>query len=173
MLVLPIKKKWLEMIISGEKKEEYREIKPYYNSRFQNYFCNGRVINKNLVNLADKEIIFRNGYEKTSLQVKCLVHLTKGEGKKEWGAIPGENYYILRILKILEIKNVNIIKDVSYLKRYVIGRENCNIYITDYCRYEIMKLPYEESYDFAENIKLRNINIIVLEGKCERKRINR
>ena len=29
MLTLPIKKKWFDMIVSGEKKEEYREIKPY------------------------------------------------------------------------------------------------------------------------------------------------
>ena len=28
MLTLPIKKKWFDMIKSGEKKEEYREIKP-------------------------------------------------------------------------------------------------------------------------------------------------
>ena len=98
MLVLPIKKEWLDMIISGEKKEEYREIKPYYDSRFQNYFYNGKIrINKNLV---DKEIVFRNGYERTSPQVKCLVHLTKGEGKKERGAIPGKKYYVLEILKI-------------------------------------------------------------------------
>lgn len=34
MLVLPIKKKWFDMIASGEKKEEYREIKPYWTSRF-------------------------------------------------------------------------------------------------------------------------------------------
>ena len=34
MLTLPIKKKWFDMIVSGEKKEEYREIKPYYDSRF-------------------------------------------------------------------------------------------------------------------------------------------
>ena len=34
MLTLPIKKKWFDMILSGEKKEEYREIKPYYDSRF-------------------------------------------------------------------------------------------------------------------------------------------
>ena len=30
MLILPIKKKCFDMIVSGEKKEEYREIKPYY-----------------------------------------------------------------------------------------------------------------------------------------------
>lgn len=34
MLTLPIKKKWFDMILSGEKKEEYREIKPYYERRF-------------------------------------------------------------------------------------------------------------------------------------------
>lgn len=38
MLTLPIKKKWFDMIISGEKKEEYREIKPYYDTRFMNAF---------------------------------------------------------------------------------------------------------------------------------------
>lgn len=34
MLILSIKKKWFDMILSGKKKEEYREIKPYYKSRF-------------------------------------------------------------------------------------------------------------------------------------------
>lgn len=37
-MILPIKKKWYDMIVSGEKKEEYREIKPYYDSRFMNAF---------------------------------------------------------------------------------------------------------------------------------------
>ena len=34
MLTLPIKKKWFDMIKSGEKKEEYREIKQYWFTRF-------------------------------------------------------------------------------------------------------------------------------------------
>lgn len=29
MLILPIKKKWFDMIASGQKKEEYREVKEY------------------------------------------------------------------------------------------------------------------------------------------------
>lgn len=32
MLILPIKRKWFDMILSGEKKEEYRDIKPYYDT---------------------------------------------------------------------------------------------------------------------------------------------
>lgn len=38
MLTLPIKKKWFDLILSGEKREEYRKISPYYASRFQNLF---------------------------------------------------------------------------------------------------------------------------------------
>ena len=36
MLTLSIKKQWFDMIASGVKKEEYRDIKPYYTSRFMN-----------------------------------------------------------------------------------------------------------------------------------------
>ena len=46
MLTLPIKKKWLDMIASGEKKEEYREITDYYDTRFTNapkYMEGGRL----------------------------------------------------------------------------------------------------------------------------------
>lgn len=35
MLTLPITRKWYDMILSGEKTEEYREVKPYYDSRFR------------------------------------------------------------------------------------------------------------------------------------------
>ena len=37
MLTLPIKKKWYDMILSGEKKEEYRAVSPYYTMRFRKY----------------------------------------------------------------------------------------------------------------------------------------
>ena len=37
-MILPIKRKWFEMILAGEKTEEYREIKAYYDTRFGNLF---------------------------------------------------------------------------------------------------------------------------------------
>jgi hypothetical protein len=37
-MILPIKSKWFYMILSGDKKEEYREIKPYYTIRFKKMF---------------------------------------------------------------------------------------------------------------------------------------
>lgn len=98
MLVLPIKKKWFDMIVSGEKTEEYRELKPYYHSRIKNTF-GFNYKNK------DVEIIFRNGYKHNSPSVRCLCKLEVGEGKKEWGAIPKKRYYILKIEKVLEVRN--------------------------------------------------------------------
>lgn len=99
MLVLPIKKEWLERIISEEKKEEYREFKEYYHTRFKKIF-GFNYINKKV------EVIFRNGYSHSSPSVRCLCTLNIGYGKKEWGAAPGKKYYILEIIKVLEIKNI-------------------------------------------------------------------
>lgn len=98
MLVLPIKKKWFDMIVSGEKKEEYREIKPYYDSRFIKIF-GFDYLNKRV------ELIFRNGYSYDSPSVRCLCILNKGYGKKKWGAEEGKEYYILTIIEIIEIRN--------------------------------------------------------------------
>lgn len=33
LLILPTKKKWFDMVLSGEKPEEYREMKPYWDVR--------------------------------------------------------------------------------------------------------------------------------------------
>ena len=38
MLVLPIKKKWFYMILAGEKREEYRNLNEYYQTRLRNVF---------------------------------------------------------------------------------------------------------------------------------------
>lgn len=107
MIILPIKKKWFDMILSGEKKEEYREIKPYYNTRLGNYFIHHklsaevrRVLQK--MSTTQKEVMFRNGYNYSSPSIKCICQLRVGTGKEEWGAEPNKEYYVLKILEILE-----------------------------------------------------------------------
>ena len=110
MLTLPIKKKWFDMIKLGEKKEEYREIKPYYDSRFKYYIPdlgNIRIINTDIgfwITPVDDEIFFRNGYSKNSPTIKCKVKIEKGYGKPEWGAEPNKLYYVLKILSVEEIE---------------------------------------------------------------------
>ena len=97
MLVLPIKKKWFDMIKSGEKKEEYREIKPYYFSRFKKLPLYDFREDKMTF-----EVIFRNGYSKSSPELKCKCKIRIGQGKEEWGAESNKEYYILEILEVLQ-----------------------------------------------------------------------
>lgn len=110
MLTLPIKKKWFDMILSGEKKEEYREIKPYYETRFANdlikrhpysYECPIEAIND--IERQEYNVIFKNGYRKDSPKIKCSCYIFKGYGKPKWGAEPDKEYYVLKILSVEEV----------------------------------------------------------------------
>ena len=99
MLILPIKKKWFDMILSGEKKEEYREIKPYWIKRFKNAFLfyrDGFPMGSDT-----QEIMFRNGYGKDSPSFVARCTLSDGTGKEEWGAEKGRWYFVLTIHEIL------------------------------------------------------------------------
>ena len=91
------------MIKSGEKKEEYREIKPYYTSRFNfedeiDEYGNIRHTLKSNMN-----VIFRNGYSSNSPKIQCYVRIQKGYGKEKWGAEKGKRYYVLEILSVEEV----------------------------------------------------------------------
>ena len=119
-LILPIERKWFEMVLLGIKGEEYRVIKPYWTKRFDNYF--GRFYNTNEVCDVDgniplylwsnekKTIIFRNGYGKNAPEFAAECTLTEGYGKTEWGAVDGEKYYVLKIEYIVKgsLKNCRI-----------------------------------------------------------------
>lgn len=109
MLTLTIEKKWFDMILSGEKTEEYRELKRYYDSRFRNaamlknqeYQANVSEF-RNLAATVDQDIgtvRFRNGYATDAPCFLADCKLTVGEGKPEWGAVPGTEYYILKMKK--------------------------------------------------------------------------
>ena len=91
MLTLPIKKKWFDMILTGEKKEEYRELNQYYQSRFFPYLGWSDGEKRRLF------VCFRNGYRKDSPRFVARCTVTVGEGKPEWGAEPGKKYYVLHI----------------------------------------------------------------------------
>lgn len=86
VLHLTLKKKWFDMIASGEKREEYRELKPYWHKRLNKQY---------------DAIRFRNGYSKNSPAM--LVELREvwtGLGIVEWGA-PYKAVYILKLGRIL------------------------------------------------------------------------
>ena len=115
MLTLPIKRKWFDMILTGEKTEEYREIKPYITKRLFNQsvlYTKNRTVEfmENWFRSASRRrgiyyenIILRNGYSRKAPAVKISGHIFVREGKPEWGAEPGREYYVLTIenLKVL------------------------------------------------------------------------
>ena len=93
-LHLTLKKKWFDMILSGKKTEEYREIKPYYNLR--------------LIGKEYDTVVFRNGYASNAPQFTIeLKSITQSTGKPEWGAEPNKKYFVLYLGKIINIKNIN------------------------------------------------------------------
>jgi hypothetical protein len=104
ILHLTLKKKWFDMIASGEKKEEYREIGPYWGIRF----CGGEWYNfeievlHNKISLHPEAVKFVNGYRPNSpsflIECKGIVVDT---GKTEWGAVPGQEYFVIKLGKII------------------------------------------------------------------------
>lgn len=103
-LTLPIKKKWFDMILSGEKKEEYRELNKHYHSRLQRYNCLQHMGSEEEFHKPEFWILFRNGYSRTSPSFRALCTVGIGEGRAEWGAEPGKEYYVIHIHEIDEVK---------------------------------------------------------------------
>lgn len=102
-LHLPLKKEWYEMIESGVKTEEYREIKPYWSKR--------------LVGMDRPLFSFRYGYQESNVSGYTYVKfsygytrrtmtfdiesITIGKGKPEWGAPADEEVFIIKLGKRL------------------------------------------------------------------------
>ena len=99
VLKLTLKKKWFDMIASGEKKEEYREIKDYWTERLISDTKGSMFRHFNT-------ILFTNGYGKhrPAIEVKCK-GIRLGTGKEYWGAMAGEEYFVIQLGEV--IRKVN------------------------------------------------------------------
>lgn len=95
VLRLTVCKKWFDMIVSGTKKEEYREIKAYWAKRLttncecyydvaNEYYC-GRIIYRPFTH-----VLFINGYSKNRQRIEkkikeiCIGMPEKGLCPEEW-----------------------------------------------------------------------------------------
>jgi len=98
-LHLILKKEWFDMILSGEKLEEYREMK---------YFWINRLTKKNLDPKHFDTITFSHGYANNRRQfVIELKEIEIDKGRPEWGAKSGEYYFVLKLGDIIS-KNMYI-----------------------------------------------------------------
>ena len=89
VLHLTLKRRWFDMIASGEKREEYREIKPYWTRRLA------------ALGVEYSTVQFRNGYRADSPKVTVKIEgIFVGIGRKEWGASEGR-VYIIRLGEVV------------------------------------------------------------------------
>ena len=96
ILHLTLKKKWFAMIDSGEKKEEYRAIKPYWINRLCNKI--GYDMGENNCFKKYDAIKFRNGYAKNAptITLKWL-GCGFGNAKPEWSDNYQEKVFIIKL----------------------------------------------------------------------------
>lgn len=104
-ILLPIQTKWFNMILSGEKKEEYRAYKPFWTKRVENACMNKYSAKFNDYTILNAKI--HVGYKRVrpTLIARCKVFRRKG-GNVEWGAKKDEEYWVFEILEILETENI-------------------------------------------------------------------
>ena len=110
-MVLTIKREWLEMIRNGQKKEEYRELSPFYAARFKKFL--GWYHRRSPQEAVEKSfraagtrgvsfsgVILRAGYSLSAPATMISGYITISTGRPEWGATEGEEYYVLHIEKL-------------------------------------------------------------------------
>ena len=93
ILHLTLKKKWFDMILSGEKKEEYRDVKQYWIDRLK-------------LSKQYDVIKFKNGYSKNARQMVvefkgCEI----GSAVHEWSDGWQGQVFIIKLGNILETTN--------------------------------------------------------------------
>lgn len=96
------------MIASGEKKEEYRELKPYWVNRLCHEFkgaIGGEFMNRHAVisyTFKSFDVVrFKNGYSKDApvMDVECKeIKIDTGFGG--WGAEPFTEYFVIQLGKV-------------------------------------------------------------------------
>ena len=79
VLELPVDFKYYDMIVYEGKREEYRDIKPFWEKRLAHNFTHVR---------------FRRGYTKTTAEFR-LNGIRTGEGRLKWGGIPRKKVFVI------------------------------------------------------------------------------
>lgn len=82
-LHLVLKKRWWDMIESGEKKEEYRTISEYWTKRL----VDRQYLRSDAMNTYKpyKEVCFHLGYTNITMKFEIL-SINRGHGIEEWGS---------------------------------------------------------------------------------------
>ena len=109
-LHLTLKKEWFDLIATGVKKEEYREIKEYWVRRLMRYrdmMSPGQVLLPGQYTITEgiDRIEFRNGYKPDSPRIVVeWIGLEVGKPNPAWFPKDGdleENVFILKLGRVI------------------------------------------------------------------------
>jgi hypothetical protein len=107
ILKLTLKKQWFDMILSGDKTEEYRELKDYWVNRLTSKCTAGCGSEWREYKHFDAVQFFNGAYYSEKLPnfiVQCG-EITKSKGNTEWGAIDGVKYFTIQLGEVLSKTN--------------------------------------------------------------------
>lgn len=108
-LHLILKKKWFDMIKSGEKKEEYRALTKHWESR---------LVDNSAGSISFKyfdTVTFTNGYAKNAPRFEIeLNSITIDSGLECWGAHRFEEYFVIKLGEIIHPEPTPSDLDVSW-----------------------------------------------------------
>ena len=112
-LPMTLKKKWFDMIVSGEKKEEYRESKVYWLKRLVEETMQLGYSMDTMVFKKFETVTFKNGYSKNSPTVEVElknIEYRNGfrNGVPAWGAVDGEPYFVLVLGNIVRTEYLEL-----------------------------------------------------------------
>lgn len=116
-LHLVLKRKWWDMIASGEKKEEYRDVCHYWatrlldeqyrwysqNTDYPKYFdwwLFWKLATKSISFREYSKVCFHLGYTNTTMTfniVKMFMGIGTEYCKEEWGAEPNKMYFVIKL----------------------------------------------------------------------------
>lgn len=93
-LHLVLKRKWWDMIASGEKKEEYRSQSDYWIKRLiEGQYYGSEALDRYK---PYENVCFHLGYTNVTMMFKIL-SISINIGKSEWGAEQNKEYFVLKL----------------------------------------------------------------------------
>lgn len=108
ILHLNLKRKWFDMIKAGKKATEYRNLSPYWMTRFRRvtilgcHFYSVEIKGKRYIP-NDVVICFSNGYARDREQFHIeLLDISVGAGVQRLGANKGQYYFKLKLGNIIQ-----------------------------------------------------------------------
>lgn len=109
ILDLVLKHKWYDMIDSGEKPEEYRDLTEYWAKRllimteqgFKKLHFLGVLDEREIIKFKEyTHVRFHRGYTSTTMTFE-IGSMSIGKGRENWGAENKEEYFVIKLGKRL------------------------------------------------------------------------